>query len=212
MRTSRRARWRAIQFDRGDRARTPYGGTLHFMGLLSDGCVHSSLGHLFALVDAAADAGVPVAIDAFLDGRDTPPRSAQTYVARLEEKLAGRGRQGAIASVSGRFYAMDRDKRWDRTRMAYDILANGDAAHLAPPLRRRWMRRTRAAKTTSSSCRAWSAGSSGVRRRFVLLLQLSPGSRPAINECVRCRYSSLPPWRVRRVRTDKFHAICTLPR
>lgn len=107
------------------------GGTLHYMGLLSDGCVHSSLGHLFALIDAAVDAGVPVAIDAFLDGRDTPPRSAQTYVARLEEKLAGKGRQGAIASISGRFYAMDRDKRWDRTRMAYDLLANGDAAHHA---------------------------------------------------------------------------------
>ncbi|HEY1681888.1 MAG TPA: 2,3-bisphosphoglycerate-independent phosphoglycerate mutase [Candidatus Tumulicola sp.] len=107
------------------------GGTLHLMGLLSDGCVHSSLGHLFALIDAAVDAGVRVAIDAFLDGRDTPPRSAQTYVARLEEQLAGRGRQGAIASVSGRFYAMDRDKRWDRTRMAYDMLVHGNAAHHA---------------------------------------------------------------------------------
>jgi 2,3-bisphosphoglycerate-independent phosphoglycerate mutase len=103
------------------------GGTLHLMGLLSDGCVHSSLEHLFALIDVAVEAGVPIAIDAFLDGRDTPPRSAQTFVERLEEKLAAAGRQGAIASVSGRFYAMDRDKRWDRTRMAYDMLANAVA-------------------------------------------------------------------------------------
>ncbi|HEY3675714.1 MAG TPA: 2,3-bisphosphoglycerate-independent phosphoglycerate mutase [Candidatus Tumulicola sp.] len=111
------------------------GGTLHLMGLLSDGCVHSSLEHLFALIDVAVEAGVPIAIDAFLDGRDTPPRSAQTYVAALEEKLAAAGRQGAIASVCGRFYAMDRDKRWDRTRMAYDMLASGVATQRAPDAR-----------------------------------------------------------------------------
>jgi 2,3-bisphosphoglycerate-independent phosphoglycerate mutase len=111
------------------------GGTLHLMGLVSDGCVHSSLEHLFALIDVAVDAGVPIAIDAFLDGRDTPPRSAQTYVERLEEKLAAIGRHGAIASISGRFYAMDRDKRWDRTRMAYDMLANGTATQRAATAR-----------------------------------------------------------------------------
>jgi 2,3-bisphosphoglycerate-independent phosphoglycerate mutase len=107
------------------------GATLHFLGLLSDGCVHSSLEHLFALIDVAVDAGVPFAVDAFLDGRDTPPRSAQTYIERLEEKLATVGRSGAIASVCGRFYAMDRDKRWDRTRIAYDMLANGVASERA---------------------------------------------------------------------------------
>jgi 2,3-bisphosphoglycerate-independent phosphoglycerate mutase len=111
------------------------GGTLHLMGLLSDGCVHSSLEHLFALIDVAVDAGVPIAIDAFLDGRDTPPRSAQTYIEKLEEKLAAVGRQGAIAGVIGRFYAMDRDKRWDRTRMAYDMLARGIADQRAATAR-----------------------------------------------------------------------------
>jgi 2,3-bisphosphoglycerate-independent phosphoglycerate mutase len=107
------------------------GRTLHFMGLLSDGCVHSSIDHVFALVDAAVAAGVPMAIHAFLDGRDTPPRSAERYVERLEAKLAAVGRTGAIASVTGRFYAMDRDRRWERTHRAYDLLANGRAEHVA---------------------------------------------------------------------------------
>jgi 2,3-bisphosphoglycerate-independent phosphoglycerate mutase len=101
------------------------GGKLYLMGLLSDGQVHSSIGHLFALIDAAADAGVSFAIACFLDGRDTPPRSALTYVEQLEQKLAQRGRQGAIASVCGRYYAMDRDRRWERTKRAYDMLAFG---------------------------------------------------------------------------------------
>ncbi len=107
------------------------GGTLHLMGLLSDGKVHSSIEHLFALIDAAVEAGVPVAIHCFLDGRDTPPQSAQTYVEQLEAKLAAVGRTGAIASVTGRFYAMDRDRRWERTKRAYDLLANGVAEHRA---------------------------------------------------------------------------------
>ena len=108
------------------------GGTLHFMGLLSDGQVHSSITQLFALLDAAAAADVPFAVDAFLDGRDTPPCSAQTYVARLEAHLATIGRAGAIASVCGRFYAMDRDKRAERTARAYDLLAHGNADFTAP--------------------------------------------------------------------------------
>jgi 2,3-bisphosphoglycerate-independent phosphoglycerate mutase len=103
------------------------GGTLHFMGLLSDGQVHSSIVHLFALIDAAVAGAVPIAVHCFLDGRDTPPRSAQTYVAQLEEKLTAVGRQGSIADVCGRFYAMDRDRRWERTQQAYDLLANGNA-------------------------------------------------------------------------------------
>ncbi len=110
---------------------TRTGGTLHFMGLLSDGQVHSSIVHLFALVDAAVAAGVPIAIHCFLDGRDTPPRSARAFVERLEAKLAACGRAGAIASVTGRFYAMDRDRRWERTKLAYDLLANGTAEHRA---------------------------------------------------------------------------------
>lgn len=103
------------------------GGTLHLMGLLSDGKVHSSIEHLFALIDAAVTAGIPVAIHCFLDGRDTPPRSALRYVEMLEEHLAAAARQGSIASVCGRFYAMDRDHRWERTEAAYDLLARGRA-------------------------------------------------------------------------------------
>jgi 2,3-bisphosphoglycerate-independent phosphoglycerate mutase len=108
------------------------GGTLHAMGLLSDGKVHSSVEHLFALIDAAVAANVPLAVHCFLDGRDTPPRSAEKYVEMLEEKLAAVGRQGAIASVCGRFYAMDRDHRWERTKAAYDMLARGIAPHSSP--------------------------------------------------------------------------------
>jgi len=103
------------------------GGTLHLMGLLSDGQVHSSMVHLFALIDAAVAASVPIAVHCFLDGRDTTPRSAMTYVERLEAKLAAVNRAGAIASVVGRHYAMDRDGRWERTKLAYDLLAEGRA-------------------------------------------------------------------------------------
>ena len=103
------------------------GKTLHLMGLLSDGQVHSSIVHLFALIDAAVAAGARIAVHCFLDGRDTPPRSAMIYVRRLEEKLAAVDRTGAIASVTGRFYAMDRDLRWERTQLAYDLLAEGRA-------------------------------------------------------------------------------------
>jgi 2,3-bisphosphoglycerate-independent phosphoglycerate mutase len=103
------------------------GGKLHLMGLLSDGQVHSSMTHLFALIDFACAQDVPIAIHTFLDGRDTPPQSAEDYVASLEEKLSSAGRAGSIASVSGRFYAMDRDGRWERTQLAYDALVNDSA-------------------------------------------------------------------------------------
>ncbi len=106
-------------------------GTLHLMGLLSDGCVHSSIVHLFALIDTAVAAGCPIAIHCFLDGRDTPPRSALGFIERLEQKLADAGRSGSIATVTGRYYAMDRDRRWERTRRAYDLLADGEAEHRA---------------------------------------------------------------------------------
>ena len=113
------------------------GGTLHLLGLVSDGKVHSSLDHLEALVDVACAAGVPLAIDAFLDGRDTPPSSAGTYLARLELRLTEHGRGGAISTLSGRYYAMDRDKRWERTRKAYDALANGPRRRTRFPTARR---------------------------------------------------------------------------
>jgi 2,3-bisphosphoglycerate-independent phosphoglycerate mutase len=106
-------------------------GRIHFMGLLSDGKVHSSLDHLEALVAAAVTADVPFVIDAFLDGRDTPPRSAEKYLGRIDAFCSGRGRLNAIATIGGRYYAMDRDKRWERTRKAYDALANGQAEYRA---------------------------------------------------------------------------------
>jgi 2,3-bisphosphoglycerate-independent phosphoglycerate mutase len=108
---------------------------LHLMGLLSDGCVHSSFDHLEALIDAAAAAGAPLAVHAFGDGRDVPPKSMLAFTDRLERALAARGRAGAVATVSGRFYAMDRDKRWERVARAYDALANGKAEHRAESAR-----------------------------------------------------------------------------
>ncbi len=101
------------------------GGSLHLMGLLSDGCVHSSMTHCFALIDAVVAANLPIVLHCFLDGRDTPPRSAPRYVELLESKLAAAGRAGSIASVAGRYYSMDRDRRWERTYLAYELLANG---------------------------------------------------------------------------------------
>jgi 2,3-bisphosphoglycerate-independent phosphoglycerate mutase len=108
-----------------EHARRP-GATLHLMGLLSDGGVHSHERHVFGLLELARRRGVPrVRIHAFTDGRDTPPRSALGYIARLEEELSATG--GAIASVSGRYYAMDRDQRWDRVALAWDALRLGRA-------------------------------------------------------------------------------------
>ena len=107
------------------------GGTLHLIGLLSDGRVHSSLDHLEALIDASAKAGAQLAIDAFLDGRDTPPRSAQVYLDRIERYLQAHGAPGRITSICGRYYAMDRDKRWERIEKAYLMLTGGEAQHAA---------------------------------------------------------------------------------
>jgi 2,3-bisphosphoglycerate-independent phosphoglycerate mutase len=107
------------------------GGRLHLMGLLSDGRVHSSIEHLFALIDAAAAAKVPLALHPFGDGRDVPPSSMQTYLTALEAHLAASGASGGIATLMGRYYAMDRDKRWDRTENAYRALADANAEYLA---------------------------------------------------------------------------------
>jgi 2,3-bisphosphoglycerate-independent phosphoglycerate mutase len=111
-----------------DHVRTS-GGRLHLMGLLSDGRVHSSIEHLFALIDAAAKARVPLAVHPFGDGRDVPPSSMQTYLDALEAHLMRAGCGGAIATLMGRYYAMDRDKRWDRTEKAYRALADAQAEH-----------------------------------------------------------------------------------
>lgn len=101
------------------------GTKLHLMGLVSPGGVHSHSDHLYALVQMAADYGLrDVIIHAFLDGRDVPPASAREYLAELEEKLDQIG-VGRIATISGRYYAMDRDKRWDRVERAYLALTYG---------------------------------------------------------------------------------------
>jgi 2,3-bisphosphoglycerate-independent phosphoglycerate mutase len=101
-------------------------GKLHLMGLLSDGGVHSRMEHIFAMVDLAkSQKANQVFFHAFLDGRDTPPSSALEYIDRLERHFA-KSQLGRIASVSGRYYAMDRDKRWERVQKAYDTLVLGE--------------------------------------------------------------------------------------
>ena len=101
------------------------GRALHFMGLVSDGGVHSHLNHLFALLEMAKQEGVPQAyVHAFLDGRDVPPTSARKYLLALEGKIEEIG-YGQIASIAGRYYAMDRDKRWERIELALDALTCG---------------------------------------------------------------------------------------
>ncbi|HTQ86070.1 MAG TPA: 2,3-bisphosphoglycerate-independent phosphoglycerate mutase, partial [Candidatus Solibacter sp.] len=102
---------------------------LHLLGLLSDGGVHSQLEHLIALVRMAAEQKVShVFIHAFTDGRDTPPTSGAGYLQLLEQKLRQYG-TGSIASVTGRYFAMDRDNRWERVERAYRALVHGEAAH-----------------------------------------------------------------------------------
>ncbi|EKE02525.1 MAG: hypothetical protein ACD_20C00372G0003 [uncultured bacterium] len=107
--------------------------SIHFMGLVSEGGVHSAMGHLYALIDLAHQHGLKdVYVHAFLDGRDTPPQSAIEYVTPVDEKLNKLGLP-AVASVIGRYYAMDRDQRWDRVQKAYDCLlySEGNSANNA---------------------------------------------------------------------------------
>ncbi|PKN40559.1 MAG: 2,3-bisphosphoglycerate-independent phosphoglycerate mutase [Deltaproteobacteria bacterium HGW-Deltaproteobacteria-18] len=100
-------------------------GRVHLMGLVSDGGVHSMQDHLVALIKALSDQGVTdICVHAFLDGRDTPPRSGLGYIKALEADLARMG-AGRIASVSGRYYAMDRDQRWERVELAYAAMTEG---------------------------------------------------------------------------------------
>ena len=108
------------------------GTSLHLMGLLSDGGVHSHLDHLFALLSMAKNKGLEkVYIHAFLDGRDVSPTSGADFVARTVEKCRELG-VGKIATVMGRYYAMDRDKRWDRLEQAYDAMVYGESAAFNP--------------------------------------------------------------------------------
>lgn len=104
------------------------GKALHIMGLLSDGGVHSHITHLYALLEMAKRFNLPhVYIHVFLDGRDTPPANALVYIKELEEKISELN-TGKIATVSGRYYAMDRDKRWERTEQAYNAIVLGEGA------------------------------------------------------------------------------------
>jgi 2,3-bisphosphoglycerate-independent phosphoglycerate mutase len=106
---------------------------LHLMGLLSDGGVHSRTSHLYALLKMAADRGVRrVFVHAFTDGRDTPPKSGQRYIEELMAKMREIG-VGRIATISGRYYAMDRDSRWERVKRAYDAIALGEGRKFAYP-------------------------------------------------------------------------------
>ncbi len=108
------------------------GTSLHLMGLLSDGGVHSHIQHLFALLKMAKDKGLEkVYIHAFLDGRDVSPTSGADFVAQTVEKCRELG-VGKIATVMGRYYAMDRDKRWDRVEQAYDAMVYGESAAFNP--------------------------------------------------------------------------------
>ena len=110
------------------------GRALHLMGLLSDGQVHSSITHLHALLRMAKSHGLErVFVHCFLDGRDTPPSSASLYVSSLQRKMTEIG-CGEIATIVGRFYAMDRDKRWERTQRAYDLLVNAVGERWEDPL------------------------------------------------------------------------------
>ena len=108
-----------------------WGSALHLMGLLSDGGVHSHIEHLFALLRMAKEQGLEkVYVHCFLDGRDVAPSSGKGFVEQLQAKLAEIG-VGKIGTVMGRFYAMDRDKRWDRVQRAYDAIALGSAPFVA---------------------------------------------------------------------------------
>lgn len=99
-------------------------GTLHIFGLLSPGGVHSHEEHIFSLIDLALAANREVVLHAFLDGRDTPPRSAKDSIMRVLQ-LQETSNRFKLASISGRYYAMDRDNRWERTKVAYDLYVDG---------------------------------------------------------------------------------------
>ncbi|MDJ0951064.1 MAG: 2,3-bisphosphoglycerate-independent phosphoglycerate mutase [Alphaproteobacteria bacterium] len=109
------------------------GGTAHLMGLLSPGGVHAHQDHIAALAGIVARAGVPVVVHAFLDGRDTPPASAKDYMVRFLKQTAALSTM-SVGTVSGRYYAMDRDKRWERIELAYQALVEGIGEPAADPV------------------------------------------------------------------------------
>ncbi|WP_232702846.1 2,3-bisphosphoglycerate-independent phosphoglycerate mutase [Halobacterium wangiae] len=106
------------------------GGRVHLMGLVSDGGVHSDHEHVHALIECAAERGVEATTHAFTDGRDTSPHGGEDYLETLET-VAGEQGTGDVATVTGRYYAMDRDQNWDRTKRAYDAIVHREADHRA---------------------------------------------------------------------------------
>ncbi len=109
-------------------------GKVHVMGLFSDGGVHSHNNHLFALLRFFKDQGIDdIYVHAFMDGRDTSPHGGARYVTEFQERAAETG-AGKLASIVGRYYAMDRDRRWERTQLAYDLLAKGEGRAATDPL------------------------------------------------------------------------------
>ncbi|WP_144903656.1 2,3-bisphosphoglycerate-independent phosphoglycerate mutase [Halobellus captivus] len=106
------------------------GGRVHCMGLLSDGGVHSEQGHLHSLIEIAAERDIDAVTHAFTDGRDTDPYGGESYLETLEDVVAEHG-TGRVATVSGRYYAMDRDRNWERTKRAYDAIVHREADHEA---------------------------------------------------------------------------------
>jgi len=106
------------------------GGTAHLLGLLSPGGVHSHQAHMAALARMLENAGVPCIVHAFLDGRDTPPSSAKQYMQDFLADATG----ATVGTVSGRFYAMDRDKRWDRVEKAYRVMVSGEGERAPDPV------------------------------------------------------------------------------
>src|SRR4051794_24249558 len=110
-------------------------GTLHVMGLIGTGGVHALDKHLLAAIELGHRAEVPVAIHAWLDGRDTPPKSAMGFMQDLTAAVKNTGGgQAGVSTVTGRYYAMDRDKRWDRTKLAYDAMVNGVGISAPDPI------------------------------------------------------------------------------
>src|SRR3954454_17032806 len=110
------------------------GGTGHVIGLLSPGGVHSHQDQIAAIAAILADSGVPVAVHALLDGRDTPPKSALGYLEKFQRDIAGHG-DVRVATVAGRYYGMDRDKRWDRVAKAYRMLSEGEGERADDPVK-----------------------------------------------------------------------------
>ncbi|HEY9225427.1 MAG TPA: 2,3-bisphosphoglycerate-independent phosphoglycerate mutase, partial [Gemmatimonadaceae bacterium] len=119
-------------FVRACDAATKNNGTVHLMGLIGNGGVHAIDKHLFALIDLCASRNVPrIAVHGLLDGRDTMPRSALGYVRELVEYAKGRA---VVASLGGRYFGMDRDKRWDRTEKWYNVSVRGVGPEATDPL------------------------------------------------------------------------------